>query len=221
MFPCLHCLPDNHSNMWEKDGEENTDDDGGRVDSHHVPQSWDSWNELKKVFFVKWFIWKSHRARLFCRSDKAQTPWKLMKTGEKLSSKVKMLPKNRPTKKKGKPPKTRHTWGCTWWGGRRWAFGRRGRSWRRPWARRACGSCSAGSDHDHGEEEEEECGVEDHDNDDDGNGNDDPLHTLKFVVLCESTFLIWNSWWWCWWWFYWHPRCTTSAEGKRCRRILR
>ena len=91
MFSCLHCLPDNHSNVWEKDGEENTDDDGGRVDSHHVPQSWDSWNELKKVFFVKWFIWKSHRARLFCRSDKAQRPWKLMKGWNSYSDNIKKL----------------------------------------------------------------------------------------------------------------------------------
>ena len=48
MFPCQHCLPDNHSNVWEKDGEENADDDGRRVDSHNVPQSW---NMFKKVFF--------------------------------------------------------------------------------------------------------------------------------------------------------------------------
>ena len=50
MFSCLHCLPDNHSNVWEKDGEENTDDDGRRVDSHHVPQSWDSWKMFKEFF---------------------------------------------------------------------------------------------------------------------------------------------------------------------------
>ena len=199
MFSCLHCLPDNHSNVWEKDGEENTDDDGRRVDSHHVPQSWGSWKDLKKVF-LNWFIWKSHRARLFCRSDKAQRPWKLMKGWNSYSDNIKkfhyewkvvqqkkMLSKT-DDQKKGKVPKKRRTLGCTWWGGKRWAFGRRGRSWRRPWAHRACGSCSASSDHDHGVKEGE-CVVEDHDNDDDGNGNDDPLRTLKFVVLCES----WNS----------------------------
>ena len=93
--------------------------------------------------------------------------------------------KNRRTnQKKGKPPKKRRTLGCTWSVGRRWAFGRRGRSWRPPWARRACGSCSASSDHDCGEEEEG--GVEDHDYGDDGNGNN--KHAEVFGTLRINIF---------------------------------